>query len=119
MLKQAQQAERVDDVRAIELYSQAISENADEADVFLRRGDAQMRLGHLDDALADYERAIDLDRENHQAHLHRGHALQQLGRYDDAINAYTILIDIDDQVLEAFYAPWEGASREQDLFSEH
>src|SRR5690606_1157106 len=45
-----------------------------------RRGDANILLGRLDRALADYDRAIELDREDPRGYVRRGRL--QVGRGD-------------------------------------
>jgi tetratricopeptide (TPR) repeat protein len=63
---------------------QASQSKADEAKDLLKQGEALVRDGKPDDAVALYQRAADLDPDLYQAQLFLGVALDLQGSYDDA-----------------------------------
>jgi Flp pilus assembly protein TadD len=50
---------------------------------FLKEGNALLRRGDYEAALAAFERAVELEPGNAKAYNNRGVALARLGRYDD------------------------------------
>ena len=57
----------------------------DNATAYSNRGNAKVRLGQHEDAIADCDQAIHLDSNDANAYGNRGNAKAQLGRHEDAI----------------------------------
>ena len=59
------------------------------------RGACHKRIGHYDEAIADYSRIVELDPDDTEAFGFRGEAYRQTGRYEEAVADFTRAIEID------------------------
>ena len=80
-------AARSDYAKAADAYRKAIALNPDVARVHSNLGVVFMRLGQLDEALAELRRALEIQ-PNPAAHSNLGTTLYWLGRYTEAANAF-------------------------------
>ncbi len=62
-----------------------IDKNPAKADAWLKKANAMVIKGKLEDALTVYDKVISLDPENDSALAKKGAALEGLGRFDEAI----------------------------------
>ncbi|KAM7499719.1 hypothetical protein LguiA_024133 [Lonicera macranthoides] len=69
---------------AVELYSQAISINPNNAELFADRAQANVKLNSFTEAVADANRAIELDPKMFKAYLRKGMACIKLEEYQTA-----------------------------------
>ncbi|GLU21168.1 hypothetical protein SLE2022_373270 [Rubroshorea leprosula] len=69
---------------AVDLYSQAISVNPKNAELFADRAQASIKLGNFTEAVADANRAIELDSSMSKAYLRKGMACMKLEEYQTA-----------------------------------
>jgi tetratricopeptide (TPR) repeat protein len=65
--------------RDIQADEQAIKENPNDPNAFLKRGDAYRSKGLFAQAIQDYNQAINLDPNNFEAFMHRSDAKGKLG----------------------------------------
>ena len=85
-VNQADQAVQQGDFeRAIELYSELIKDQPNDAVAYNGRGVAYIRQGDRERALGDFDHAIKLNLNFTQAYVNRGRLLIQLHRDDQAI----------------------------------
>ncbi|DBA02433.1 TPA: hypothetical protein N0F65_008647 [Lagenidium giganteum] len=73
---------------AIAAYSKAIAAQPTDADAFVKRATAHLKIHRLDDAIADCDKAIALDASLGMAHLRKGMAHFELEQYDRAKQAF-------------------------------
>lgn len=66
-------------------YGNRIAANADNARLYLKRGEVRFRLHDFDNAIEDFDHAIRLDRHLDDAYFGRGMALARRGRIDEGI----------------------------------
>ncbi|KAJ8773227.1 hypothetical protein K2173_028404 [Erythroxylum novogranatense] len=69
---------------AVDLYSQAIDINPNNAELFADRAQANIKLNNLTEAVADANRAIELDRSTTRAYFRKGFACLKLEEYETA-----------------------------------
>ncbi|GAV76323.1 CS domain-containing protein/SGS domain-containing protein/TPR_2 domain-containing protein/TPR_11 domain-containing protein [Cephalotus follicularis] len=69
---------------ALDLYSQAIALNPNNADLFVDRAQANIKLHNLTEAVADANKAIELDSSSSKAYLRKGTACMKLEEYQTA-----------------------------------
>ena len=81
-------AQTRDPQRAVELIGKALEINPNSAAALCNRAAALHELGHLEQALANYDRAIALKPDYTEAHFKRGKLLHQTGQLDAALAAY-------------------------------
>lgn len=74
--------------RAVDLYSEAIKLNGNNATYYSNRAAAYLESGSYIKAEADCTKAIDLDKKNVKSYLRRGTARELLGYYDGAIEDF-------------------------------
>ena len=90
--------------KSIELFSQAIDSDPDFQLALKSRGAAYLRLGHIQDALADFNRVLELDPNNARAFHLRGLAHEKAGDYAEAIADLSKAIEINPQYGAAYYS---------------
>lgn len=93
--------------RALQLYDQAIaSGDLNRAGVivaYLKRANAYLALGELDNAQASFTRVVELDPRNPLGYHFRGQLYLQRKQYDKAINDFTRVILLDPDKAEGWY----------------
>ena len=90
--------------KSIDLFSQAIDSDPEFQLAFKSRGAAHLRLGHIQDALADFNRVLELDPNNARAFHLRGLAYEKAGDYAEAIADLSKAIEINPQYGAAYYS---------------
>ncbi|KAL2516762.1 Protein SGT1B [Abeliophyllum distichum] len=70
--------------RAVDLYTQAIKLNPNDADLFADRAQANIKLGYFTEAVADANKAIEVDPSMAKAYLRKGTALLKHEEYYSA-----------------------------------
>ncbi|XP_077983864.1 protein SGT1 homolog [Glandiceps talaboti] len=73
---------------AVKLYEQAIEQDGQNAEYYLKRAQAYIKLEQYPNAVNDAQKAIDLVPNNAKAYLRKGTACFYLERYDDARKAF-------------------------------
>ncbi|XP_021764996.1 protein SGT1 homolog B-like [Chenopodium quinoa] len=73
---------------AVELYSQAIDLNPNNAELFADRAQANIKLSNFTEAVADANKAIQLDSSMAKAYLRKGTACMKLEEYQTAKTAF-------------------------------
>jgi len=71
-----------------------IDRNPGRADVWLKKANAMVIKGQLEEALAVYDRVLELDPQNVSAMGKKGAALEGLGRFDEAIPLFEAALEI-------------------------
>jgi tetratricopeptide (TPR) repeat protein len=92
----------------VEAYRKAADQ--DYAEVYSNRGDAKIRKGDLDGAIADYNKAIELKPDLAVAYYNRGTAKRAKGDLDGAIADYNKGIELKPDLAVAYYI--RGAAKE-------
>jgi len=72
-----------DYARAVADYDAGLTLNTNAPIAYQRRGEAQFRLGHFKESIADFDKFIELMPAQAPQHWQRGIALYYAGRYDD------------------------------------
>ncbi|MBW4473708.1 MAG: tetratricopeptide repeat protein [Stenomitos rutilans HA7619-LM2] len=78
----------------LQLYYQALETQPDDAHIHLQLGNALVRQGQLNEAIARYQTALQFHPDNVELHLELGKALEQATRWDEAIAAYRRAISL-------------------------
>jgi predicted O-linked N-acetylglucosamine transferase (SPINDLY family) len=86
---------------AVELISQAIKQNRQNAAYFCSLGVALNNQGKLDEAVTAYRQAIRIKPDLAEAHFNLGNALHGQGKLDEAVTAYRQAIRIKPDLAEA------------------
>ncbi|XP_070553915.1 protein SGT1 homolog [Ptychodera flava] len=73
---------------AIKLYSQAIEQDAEKTEYFLKRAQTYIKLEEYTNAVTDTEKAVELDPKNSKCFLRKGIALFHLEKFQDAKTAF-------------------------------
>ncbi|KAL2922096.1 Protein SGT1-like protein B [Bienertia sinuspersici] len=73
---------------AVELYSKAIDLNPNNAELFVDRAQANIKLTNFTEAVADANKAIELDSSMAKAYLRKGTACMKLEEYQTAKTAF-------------------------------
>lgn len=84
-----------DPKRALQIYNQLITENADSAAVHSGRGEALQRLDDDAAALASFQLAGEVEPRFPNLELKRAQSLEKLGRNSEAENAYRVALQLD------------------------
>jgi tetratricopeptide (TPR) repeat protein len=71
-----------------------IDRNPGRADAWLKKANAMVIKGQLEEALAVYDRVLELDPQNVSAMGKKGAALEGLGRFDEAIPLFEAALEI-------------------------
>jgi tetratricopeptide (TPR) repeat protein len=90
--------------KSIDLFSEAINFDPEYKLAFKSRGAAHLRLGHIRDALADFNRVIELDPKNARAFHLRGLAHEKAGQDTEAIEDLSKAIEINPEYGAAYYS---------------
>lgn len=93
--KRASELEKADDqyYRALDMFTEALSYNADMADAWNQVGFVHLRLGAFRESVDDYDHALKLKPDNAEGILHRAQAYLHLDRLEDAQSAYMDLFN--------------------------
>ena len=90
--------------KCLDLFSEAITIDPEFKLAIKSRGAAYLRLGNMEDALADFNRVIELDPQNaHGFHL-RGLAYEKAGDYEKAIRDLNKAIELNPEYGAAYHS---------------
>ena len=81
--------------RTIADSTQAIQQNPNDANAYMKRGAAHSVKGNYDAAFTDLNKAVELNPNDATVYLYRGTAYQQKNDYNKAILDYTKAIQLD------------------------
>lgn len=84
-------------------YDWANSLKADEASVYIDKGNTLHNLDRKEEALASYDKAIEIDPKYALAYYNRGNMLYDLDRYEEAMASYDKAIEIDPKYAKAYF----------------
>ena len=87
-------------LRAIDREDLALAADPKDAAAWQRRGVAHFRLGHVEQAVADFDRYLDLEPEARPQHWQRGIALYYAGRYEDAAKQFELHRTVNPEDVE-------------------
>ena len=90
--------------RALNLWSEWLKEEPDNAKVLMLLGDVELALGAMDSALNYYDRSLEVDPGQFSLVVRRAEVLEKAGRVDEAresLNLYSRLFPGNTQVLTA------------------
>jgi tetratricopeptide (TPR) repeat protein len=87
---------------AIELYTQVINSDPQEALIYNNRGLVYASLRNFELAIADFNKSIELDPNLAIAYSNRGVAYENLGKLDQAIGDYNVAIKLDGKVALSY-----------------
>lgn len=90
--------------KSIDLFSEAITFDPEFKLAFKSRGAAYLRLGNVQDALADFNRVLEIDPKSARAFHLRGLAHEKAGDYTEAIADLSKAIDINPEYGAAYYS---------------
>lgn len=90
--------------KSIGLFSEAIASDPEFQMAYKSRGAAHLRLGRIQDALADFNRVLELDPNSARAFHLRGLAHEKAGDYAKAIADLSKAIEINPQYGAAYYS---------------
>ena len=79
---------------AVDLYADAIKRSAPYPEVFFNKAVCHLRVGQLEEALADFETSLDLNPDQPQAHALRADILRELGSATEALQGYDAAIQL-------------------------
>ena len=79
---------------AIECLSASIEKDPENIDAYLKRGNALVNSGQLEDSVTDYSKAIEIKPDYFEAYNNRGNSLVDLERYEEALADYAKAIEI-------------------------
>lgn len=77
--------EQGDYATALALQNQLIEKHPHKAGYFNNRGNTLVRMGHLEDALKDFDQAIRLETQSSEFHVNRANAFIALDQFDSAL----------------------------------
>jgi len=89
---------------SVEILSQAAELDPQRKLTFVSRGAAYLRLGRLEEALADFNHAIDIDSDYARAYHLRGLVEERQGDDGGALNDFTRAIEIDPEYGAAYHS---------------
>jgi serine/threonine-protein kinase len=89
--------------RAVEIYSELVEQEPDNAWHFLNRGIAKRELGDIEGSLADLNTAIELEPEETWFNTELAWTHYAAGNVDEAIATFTRAIEIDPGDPESYY----------------
>jgi len=90
--------------KALDQFTEALSNNADMVDAWDNVGYVHLRLGAYAEAVDDYNHALKLKPESMEAIEHRGEANLALDRLDEAKSAYMDLFNHDPKLADQLMA---------------
>ena len=88
--------------RAIEVFTQVIEINPQDAVGYKGRGNARCDMGDYRRAIEDFTKAIQINPDDADAYFHRGNAFYQLGDKPEAIEDYSRAIQINPHDADAY-----------------
>ena len=91
-----------DSSRAIELYTQLLALNPDNAMAYYNRGVVKDDLGDKSGALSDYDKAISLNPDYAEAYNNRGNVKDDLGDKSGALSDYDKSIELNPDYAKAY-----------------
>ena len=91
-----------DSSRAIDLYTQLLALNPDNADAYYNRGNVRYDLGDKSGALSDYDKSIELNPDDAEAYNNRGNVKSKLGDKSGALSDYDKSISLKPDFAEAY-----------------
>ncbi|XP_029188387.2 protein SGT1 homolog A-like [Acropora millepora] len=96
---------------AVKKYTEAIQLSGSDAEFFLKRAAAYMKLGQFEQAAADGSAAVNLQPKNSKAHARKGIALFNLEDYEAAKQSFAdaLQLDKDNKELQT----WIGKCNDQ------
>ncbi|BAS68351.1 tetratricopeptide repeat protein [Bathymodiolus septemdierum thioautotrophic gill symbiont] len=92
-----------DHTRKIEICTQIVKLDPNDAYAFNNRGIVYASLKQFDKAIEDYDKAIDLNPKYAKAFYNRGNAYTHLKQFEKAIEDYDKAIDLNPKYANAFY----------------
>lgn len=97
--------------QAVDYWNRAVQENADKWQAWCSRADRMKKLGHFDEALADYLHCMEIQTSPRltDGHYSAAQLLEQLGRFEEAIEQREKII----KVLEEDYGTSESDEIEE------
>ncbi len=90
--------------KSIHLFSEAITFDPKFELAFMSRGAAYLRLGRIQEALADFNHVLELDPNNARAFHLRGLAHDKIGEYTKAVADLSKAIEINPEYGAAYYS---------------
>lgn len=88
---------------AEEDYSNALSIDQSDEEIWLGRGLSREKLKDFEGAFSDYTKAIDLREDFFKAWINRGNVLYKLERYNEAIEDFNVALIYQPDFASAFY----------------
>ncbi|MEW6351799.1 MAG: tetratricopeptide repeat protein [Thermodesulfobacteriota bacterium] len=89
--------------RAVEVYTEVVNKDSQNATAYNWRGTAYDDLGDLDKALADLTKAVEIDDKYADAYNNRGEVFRKMGKPNEAIKDYQKASTLDPAFAEAHY----------------
>lgn len=89
--------------RAIASFSEALTLDPHDPEIYIDRAAALLELGDVAAALADCEQALEIDPLDVEAHRQRGRVYLRRGDYDCAIGDFTAVLERDRRDADAYY----------------
>ncbi|KAL8616757.1 hypothetical protein ACOMHN_017794 [Nucella lapillus] len=74
--------------RAVELYTEAVSQDPNSEEAWVNRAQAHLKLNHYQDAVKDCDKTLVLNSRNVKAYLRKGTALFYLEEYGQALDTF-------------------------------
>jgi tetratricopeptide (TPR) repeat protein len=96
-------AEELKSEEEIERLSKIIDENPEDAEAYLKRGNAFYNRQQYVKAILDYNKAIEVNPDYTDAYNNRGIALNNLQRYEEAIKDYNKAIELDPNDVDKYF----------------
>jgi len=90
-------------VSAADAFSEAIARNPRSAAAWNNRAAARLRMGEVNNAIADYNKAIELAPNDAEIYYNRGNGLVAAGQYKEAIADYTRAMSLSPNYAKAVY----------------
>lgn len=90
-------------VSAADAFSEAIARNPRSAAAWNNRAAARLRMGEVNNAIADYNKAIELAPNDAEIYYNRGNGLVAAGQYKEAIADYTRAMSLSPNYAKAIY----------------
>ena len=91
-----------DSSKAIDLYTQLLALNPDNADAYYNRGNVRYDLGDKSGALSDYDKSISLNPDDAEAYNNRGVVRYDLGDKSGALSDYDKSIELNPDDATAY-----------------
>ena len=83
-------------LKATETLSMASVKYSNEPEIYIYRGDINLKLNQPGNAIIDYSKAIELDPENADNYFKRAGAYEEIRDYDKALADYKILLEMSE-----------------------